>query len=295
MGVYAADRLSAGIPGIIFRAQRNGGTGLNAHLEIISGDSGAGKVTGLRISGTENLERTARGYVCGGETETAAYWLQHSLPVVVMVYEQERDRIVWEAVTAENLEVTGSRWEIIVPYDQIYNYESSKIIADLTCTSPYLARLALDKPWIELISEGRNIFLEMDEWINQPSARGNLRLCVTGSDGGIYQWPFQTSPDMPHILRLPSLFPWANLSVDEEYYREKNPGKEPEHGMLLPYTVEAGEIARFRLKLSLNELGRAFLYTEPFICRGIFPEENKIMRFGSEYESGLKFMLFKKN
>ncbi len=293
MAVYAADRLSADMHGLIFRAQRDGGTGLNAHLEINNHDNNS-RVIGLHICGTEHTGKTARGYVCSGDTVTAAYWLQHSLPVIVMVYEQERDRIVWESITAENLEVTGAKWEIVVPFDQVYDSEAAKIISDTTCTSPYLARLALDRPWIELIAEGRDIFLELDEWINQPSSRGNLRLCVSGHDGGIFQWPFITSPDMPHVLRIPSLFPWAELSVDRDFYYEKN-AREPENNMLLPYTVEAGEIARFRLRLALNDLGKAFLAAEPYICRGIFPEDANIMNFGSEYEAGLKFKLFRKN
>lgn len=294
LGIYAADRLSARIPDIIFRAQREGNTGLNAHVEILSENNTTSRITGLRICTSGEAERSARGYVCSGDMEIAAYWLQHSLPVVIMVYEHERSRILWEAVTTENLEVAGKRWEIVVPYDNEYNEQSAGHIANLTCTSPYLARLALDKPWIELINEGREIFLELDEWINQPSSRGNLRLCVNSSDGGVYQWPFQTSPDLPHVLRIPALFPWASLHVDEDFYREKNL-HDPEPDALAPYTIESGEIARFRFRLELNNLGRAFLATEPYICRGTFPEIGRVMNYGAEYESGLKFLLYRKN
>ncbi len=291
LGIYAADRLTAKMPGLIFRAQREGTTGLNAHLEILTENNSSGRVVGLRVSTSGEAEKSARGYVCVGDMETAAYWLQHSLPVVVMVYEHERNRILWESVTTENLEVSGKTWEVVVPYENEYGTEeAAHTIANLTCTSPYLARLALDKALMELINDGREIFLELDEWINQPSARGILRLCINGNDGGVYQWPFQTSPDMPHVLRLPSLFPWASLEIDEEFYREKSL-RIPEHNTLAPYTIESGEIARFRFSLSLNELGRAFLASEPYICRGIFPDNNS-RGYGEEYESGLKFMLY---
>lgn len=293
LGIYTAGRLTSRMLGLMFRAQREGSTGLNAHLEILSGDN-ANRVAGLRICTSGDAERSARGYVCSGETETAAYWLQHSLPVVIMVYEHERGRILWEAVTTENLEIAGKRWEIVVPYENEYNEESEEIISNLTCTSPYLARLALDKSWIEMVYEGRELYLELDEWINQPSSRGNLRLCAGGADGGVYQWPFQTSPDMPQVMSLPGLFPWASLHVDEDFYREKNL-HDPEPEALVPYIVESGEIARFRLRLELNVLGRAFLAAEPFICRGIFPEAMRSINYGSEYESGLKFLLYNSN
>ena len=291
LGIYTADRMTANMPGLIFRAQREGSTGLNAHLEILTEDSS--RVTGLRIYAPEEAEKSARGYVCIGEMEKAAYWLQHSLPVVVMVYEHERNKILWEAVTTENLEISGSRWEIVVPYENEYGTEeAAHQISNLTCTSPYLARLAVDKSWIEFINGGGKIFLELDEWINQPTSRGNLRLCLEGFENGIYQWPFSTSPDMPHVLRLPSLFPWASLEVDEDFYNERN-SHSPESGALVPYVIEAGEIARFRFKMSLNELGRAFLAVEPFTCLGVFPESSH-NGYGAEYESGLKFLLYNK-
>lgn len=292
LGIYAADRLTARMPNLLFRAQREGTTGLNAHLEVLAENNNSGRVVGLKICIPEEGEKSARGYVCIGDMSTAAYWLQHSLPVVVMVYEHERDRILWEAITTETLEVSGKRWEVVVPYDNEYGtIEAAGKISNLTCTSPHLAKLALDKAWIELIYEGREVFLELDEWINQPNSRGSLRLCVNGSDGGIYQWPFQTSPDMPHVLRLPSLFPWASMRIDEEFYREKSL-HEPAPEELAPYVIEAGEIARFRFRLSLNELGRAFLLTEPYICKGHFPDTGHSAGYGAEYESGLKFLLY---
>lgn len=279
--------------GLIFRTQIQGATGLNAHLEI-TGDNP--RVIGLRVCASDELElektgKSSRGYVCTGETSVAAYWLQHSLPVIIMVYEPDTNRLLWESVSIDNLEIAGSHWELIVPYDNEYNEEAAHKIANLTCTSPYLARLALDKALIELVNSGREVYLELDEWINQPSSRGNLRICITNPDGGVYQWPFETSPDMPQVLRLPALFPWASLSVDEEFYRQRNIIYDS--NSLAPYAIESGEIARFRFRLELNELGRAFLAVEPYVCRGNFTNTNQIISYGTEYESGLKFLLYR--
>ena len=87
IGIYAASRISALLPELIFREQRGGDTGLNAHLEIAETYPKMGKVVGLQIRSDEGgaLERAARGYVCRGEMAHVAYWLQHSLPVLVMV------------------------------------------------------------------------------------------------------------------------------------------------------------------------------------------------------------------
>lgn len=297
IGIYAASRISARLSGLIFREQRGGDTGLNAHLEITEAYPKMGKVVGLQIRSGESgsLERTARGYLCRGEMAHVAYWLQHSLPVLVMVYDGQHDRILWEVVSPETIEISGQSWELLVPHDQVYGSDSVGAIADLPCYSPYLARLALDRPWMEIVEGGRGVVLEMDEWINQPSAMGSLRLCVLREDGAreaVFEWPFQTDADMPHVFRLPSLFPWAHVEVDGAFYRERGAEPSGQAGGLYPWAVEAGEIARFQLRLSLNDLGRSFLMTECFLRRGEFPEGNAARDFGEDYRRGIKFQIY---
>ena len=287
LGLYMASGITnTDMHGIIFREQRQGITGLNAHLELCDG-----RISGIRLCLSSECEKSARGYICSGETEQAAYWIQHSLPVIFMVCEQERNRILYEPMNAETIEIAGSRYEILIPYDNVYASEASADIMNQTCTSPYLARLAVARTWMELIRNDRELFIELEEWINQPDTHGSLRLILNGSDGGVYQWPFIAKDNMPHVMCLPSLFPWANIRMDTEYYRSVNL-HDPESDSLLPYSIEGGEIAKFRFRLELNSLGHAFLAAEPFICRGIYPSRNRSVNYGREYESGLKYLLY---
>lgn len=296
IAIYAASRITARLPGLIFREQRRGDTGLDAHLEITEDYPKMGKTIGLQLRSDEGsyLEHSARGYVCRGEMAHLAYWLQHSIPVLVMIYERQRDRILWEVADADTIEVDGQEWELVVPHDHVYGEEAVPAISELPCYSPYLSRLALDRPWMELLEAGRDILLEMDEWINRPSTRGTLRLCVTQLDGSreaVYDWSFQTDADMPHAFRLPALFPWADLSVDAEFYEERESERLAEPVAIRPWSVEAGEIAHFLLKLSLNELGRSFLVTERFLRRGDFPKTSFMGDIGTDYENGIKYRL----
>jgi hypothetical protein len=311
IGLYAAGRVSAELPGLLFREQRSGDTGLNAHLEITEDFPKAGKTIGLQVRSDENthLERSARGYICRGEMSHLVYWLQHAIPVVVMIHERKSGQILWEFVNPESIEIEGQEWELVIPYSQIYGAEAVASIAALPCYSPYLSRLALDRPWMELIEEGKIVSLEVEEWINQPAARGTLRLCVCDTGGAkesIYDWAFQTDADMPFVFRLPALFPWANLSVDEEFYTgrgapdaEYGGGENVETSRIRPWSVEAGEIARFLLKLSLNELGKAFLTAERFLRRGEFPQPPLAgwakSKIDEAYENGLKYKLHRKS
>ena len=278
LGIYKASGITnTQMTGIIFREQREEATGLNAHIEFSDG-----RISGIRLYVSNECEKSARGYICTG-----------------VVYEHERSRILYELMTTENIEITGTSYEILIPYDGEYNSSSYERITNQTCTSPYLARLAIAKTWMELIRNDRGIYIELEEWINQPDTHGTLRLIVNGPDGGVYQWPFTAPDNKPHVMCLPSLFPWADIRMDEEYYRSVNlhEPKEPEGNELLPYTIECGEIAKFRFRLELNSLGHAFLSSEPFICRGIYPSMHNAVSYGPDYEGGLKYQLYtqKKN
>ncbi|GHV38995.1 hypothetical protein FACS1894187_18450 [Synergistales bacterium] len=313
VGLYTVGRISASLPQLLFREQFSGDTGLGAHLEVTEDFPRPGKTIGLQVrsDGSTKLERSARGYIYRGEMPHLVYWLQHSVPVLVMIHERESDRILWEFVNTANVEIEGAEWELVIPFDQVYGQDSASAIAALPCYSPHLARLALDKPWMELIAGGKTLSLEMDEWINRPSARGVLRLCLSGEGGArdaICDWAFQTNSDMPYSFRLPSLFPWAVLSIDEEFYRSKDAYIDGVAGNVIrPWTVEAGEIARFVLKFSLNELGNSFLTAERFLRRGEFPgtdsepgeREKRSLTLRSNgawtaYESGMKYRLYGK-
>ncbi len=295
LGIYTASRLSSRMDGVIFREQLEGNTALNAHLEITLRDSvdEISRFIGIRIFSATETQKTPKGYVCSGGNEIIAYWFQHSIPVVLMVFDD--GKIFWNSVTPENIGINNANWELTVPYEQIFDEDSIQEIGNLKCTSPNLARLAIDKSWLELLSNGEEILLDMEEWINQPSQRGALKLITPQK---IYHWQFRTDPDMPHVMRLPKLFPWANIQNDEKFVKRDpdsalDSDSEFDAQILQPYAIEGGEIAKFRLKLTLNELGRAFLTAEPFICTGRLPNDNqKIPGFGSDYEGSLKFRIF---
>ena len=98
---------------------------------------------------------------------------------------------------------------------------------------------------------------------------------------------------MPHIMRLPELFPWADIINDKAKFDITN--DDFQENILSPYSIEGGEIAKFRLKLKLNDLGKAFLIAEPFICKGIFSTKTNISdlnNFAQDYKDSLKFRIF---
>ncbi|MDR1741853.1 MAG: DUF4365 domain-containing protein [Synergistaceae bacterium] len=309
ISLYSVGRASAELQGILFREQIGGDIGLNAHLDVLSDkrSAGNGKPVGLCVLSDSaggrpgegqlglsrpTVERGARGYVCRGKGAHLAYWFQHSIPVIVMVHEMDSDRVLWESADGAEVEASDGAladrtWKLVVPFDQVYGQDTVQVLKDLPCPSLNFARLAIDKPWMEFIEQGGRLVVETDEWINRPSSRGDLRLRLGrlgGDSNSIYEWSFRVDPDTPYVFRLPELFPWASMSIGGEGtgIGDLSP--------IRPYIVDGGEIARFALELSLNDVGRAFLTTERFLRDGQAAAETE-GRIGEEYENGIKYRL----
>ena len=90
---------------------------------------------------------------------------------------------------------------------------------------------------------------------------------------------------------FPRLFPWADFTADEDFFEEDDKNlwreyhcyydKENDEWMIVGDTFEefrrklnpmrsinySGEVAEYMMKLSLNELGRAFLDVDEFVSQ----------------------------
>ena len=61
----------------------------------------------------------------------------------------------------------------------------------------------------------------VEEWTNKSSGRGSLALKARTADGEerlVQDWPFVMFPGWPYEFVFRQLFPWADLSVDDEFY-----------------------------------------------------------------------------
>lgn len=268
-------------------------------MEIYSPSSPADRVLGVQfLQSTPTSENGAGGYICGGNVAHLIYWFQHLIPVIAMTFREDTGTIYWQHVREDNIKVSESVWEVFIPESQQFTPKSELDFAKISVLSPYMARLAVDAPWMEIINGGSSrLLLIAEENINRSQSVGHAQLCVadlSGEKRDIYEWPFRVNPDMPFAFRLPELFPWADVSVDNAFY-EANGAQQSLEPMnaVRPWTVEANEIAHFRLELKLNELGSAFLLAENFIRRGEVPVRPSADKFGEAYESGLKFIATK--
>ncbi|MEV7279750.1 DUF4365 domain-containing protein [Streptomyces sp. NPDC093111] len=113
------EHLVAAELGWFFRPQDVADFGIDAHLEIVDADSGkpTGRLLGVQIkSGSSYFEKaTENGWWFPCSSEHVAYWLGHSLPVVVMLYEPTAKRVYWQHVSDQTVVSTGKGSKIHVP------------------------------------------------------------------------------------------------------------------------------------------------------------------------------------
>ncbi|WP_186002495.1 DUF4365 domain-containing protein [Mycobacterium sp. KBS0706] len=102
----------------ILRVKRKVDVGIDAEIEIINKNR---KATGLLISAQIKCgksyfrERNKRSFVFRGELTHLRYWLDHSLPVIVILCNPESGNCHWTEVTAGSMTILEAGWKMEVP------------------------------------------------------------------------------------------------------------------------------------------------------------------------------------
>src|SRR5581483_303565 len=276
----------------LFREEPTSDVGIDAHVEVVSADRATGRLLALQIKSGESYfeHHTDEGVTYHGNRKHLDYWLNHSLPVAVVLYSPNQGKAYWQHVSARTAIVTQRAWKMVVPWTQELSSDSAKALSEIAEGDPmalWLRRLELDRPWMELIREGRVLVLDVDEWTNKSSGRGDFRLVVLDqqmNEKVVRDWPFQIFPGIPYEELLPQLFPWATIEpheptyewADEDRWTEEEgiwDSEEGRHVMvgdsfaewqerqpsgLRPYEV-GDEVAKWRLQVSLGPVGEALV------------------------------------
>jgi hypothetical protein len=327
IGVAAVNLVVSQEMNWIFRPQRISDRGIDAQIEIQDSDGDAtGRLIALQIkTGSSFLsEKTKTGFVFRGKNRHLEYWRRHSLPVVLVLHDPESNISYWQSVEDKNVKKTPHAWKIEVPFCQTLDRSSMKALRELAEGSIYerrLRRLVLDRPWMLLLEQGEQLFLEAEEWINKSSGRGSFEMKGRSEDGeeySIQDWPFVMFPGMPYELVFRQLFPWADVSVDDDFYHSYDEDAfETECGIwdnedkryiaytedfrewrtnlpeLRPYEIASGEVALYRLELSLNDVGTSFLTLDRFLETGERPGGPSPERFSAATHYGLKGLMLR--
>jgi hypothetical protein len=271
--------------GWIFRRVDHRDTGLDAEVEVVLAGEATGLVLGLQIkTGSSYFSApTARGWKYRGDYEHLQYWRDHNLAVVVVLVDHEHELAYWESVGGGTKVHEAARsWTIEVPREKKLSKESATHWMDLAFAANPRDALyrycVLQTRYIELLAAGGRIFVEARDWVNKTRGQAELRVILDDQKGTITEeslFIFAGVYELHGFVQ--SVFPWADISVDEEFYEENEyvqpeavfPDEDSETGYFefpgeKPTGIRAygdeggGEVALYRFELTLNHIGNAF-------------------------------------
>lgn len=290
--------------GFMFREQPIGDYGIDAIVEPKNQDYLSGKLIAVQIkSGDSYFKETDNEcIVFRGDIKHYNYWINHSLPVIIVLYSPTEDRCVWQVVNKQTAQVCSSGWKILIPSSHTINSSQDELRNIAEMQSEHEMRwnsLVIAKEWMEEARKHGDLILEVEEWVNKCSGQGSFILKSVDDNGKetvIFGRTFFGFGTKNYELVIQELFPWADICIDKEFYDEnmeeelyyrrgcseraiaaglgikgdKLQKYSNELPKIYPYRNGAGEVDFYRLRLSLNQIGKAFLEIEHFLETGKF-------------------------
>ena len=119
LGVHAIGTKISKEFGWLFREQAED-FGIDAHIEVVANGEPTGKIIAVQIKSGESyfVNEEAPELVFRGDPKHLKYWLEHDLPVLVILYHPKIDTAYWQVVTEENITRTPKGWKMFIPQHQ---------------------------------------------------------------------------------------------------------------------------------------------------------------------------------
>lgn len=288
--------------GFIFREQTTSDYGIDAIIETKNDDYASGKMIAVQIKSGDSYFRERRGdcVVYRREIKHYNYWINHSLPVIIVLYSPSSRKCIWESINKQTANRCKGGWKINIPYQQTLECTKHKLQSLADNQSEYERRwatLVIAKEWILETQKRGSLILEVQEWINKTSGRGTFIVKAeedSGNEKILFSQELFGFGAKNYELVIQELFPWANVNIDEEFYEENMEedcyskrditdrmtasllGKKDDELLkysdvppkLYPYRNGAGEVDFYKLKLTLNQVGESFIEMEHFLETG---------------------------
>lgn len=227
LGVAATEKIINQME-LIFREQPTDDYGIDAQIETIENGYATGKLIAAQIkSGSSYFdETTSDSIIYRGERKHYDYWLNHSLPVIIVLYNPDNDTCYWNVVNLKTATLTTKNWKIEIPFSNLLKNAKSKLLEladNLTEYEKKFNTFLFAKPWMKEIIMGNKVVLNVEEWINKTSGRGDFQLRIVDKHGiekQVFNRSFWGFGSKSYIQVLKELFPWASIMIDSEYYKK---------------------------------------------------------------------------
>ena len=280
--------------GFKFREQPTSDYGIDAHIEIRhEEDYPTGKLIAVQIKTDKSSCFEAKDhYSFNFDYKHLNYWLNHSLPVIIVHYDSKKDILNWVHLTEDKITKNECSWSIKIPKNNILDrsckYELIKIAENINIQTRKYNILQESLVLMEHLARGNKVCIEFQDWINKTLSIRALKINIYNQKKEIIdsvEWPFDVFPNDLE-KGLSKMFPWANIenNIDEdelydnlksEYidtwgireeedlsytdFREWYHEKLESMPKFYPYMNVSDEVDLYKLNLTLNDLGESFL------------------------------------
>jgi len=102
--------------------------GIDAYIDVIAEDGGVtGKTIAAQVKTGKSYfsEKTELGWVYRGEMMHLNYYLNHDIPVIIVLVDDKNSKVYWTLCDAQKTEEAGENWKLIVPFNK-YLHTNSK-------------------------------------------------------------------------------------------------------------------------------------------------------------------------
>lgn len=257
----------------IFREQPIDDFGIDAQIEIVENNYPTGKLIALQIkSGKSYLKQSNNdGFYYYGDNKHLDYWLNHSLPVIIVFYNPINDKCYWQHITNGNIQKTKLSWKTFIDFSNQLDIKSKKYIHNLLLKeseeTKKFKQLIFNYGLMKFLMEGNSISIYIEDYINKSYKRGIIKIILIDkceNETIEKEWfGFHGLLGIEDILGYS--FPWADYNIDYDFYEINFDREDVESVMgfvdfddIYPYEIISNEIACYRLSLQLNSLGKSF-------------------------------------
>jgi len=132
MGVALA-RFRCGQMRLIFREKPTQDYGIDAEIEVLDGARATGRLVSAQIKCGKSYfrESNEEGFIFRFEARHYEYWISHSLPVIAILVDHEKEICYWALVSASAAQNTGNGYKINIPRSQHLNLTSRQRLIDI--------------------------------------------------------------------------------------------------------------------------------------------------------------------
>lgn len=109
--------------------------GIDGYIDIVMDD---GTVTGKSIAiqikcGTSYFSKKSHnGYWYYGETKHINFYMNHPVPIILIIVNPETEIALWTEFSIEQTESTGNAWRISIPENKEFSFDSKDQLLSLT-------------------------------------------------------------------------------------------------------------------------------------------------------------------